>query len=204
MSTLAAVLSLAVALPAAAGPASTAQAAAPFRVALETSKGTVVIEVHPEWAPIGAARFRALVEAHYYDDSRFFRVVPGKWVQFGIAGDAKVAERHRPETIPNEGPSAKLQSNVRGTIAFAFAQLRGTQVYVNLADNQRLDAQGFVPFGRIVKGINVVDSLYGGYGETSGGGIRAGHQDPIYQGGNRWLDEHFPRLDKLLRARILK
>jgi peptidyl-prolyl cis-trans isomerase A (cyclophilin A) len=187
--------------------------AAPYRVDLDTTKGVVVIEVHPEWAPIGAARFRALVDARYYDDSRFFRVVPGKWVQFGIAGDPKVAQAHRGETIPDERPAdspraqrneATRQSNLRGTIAFAFAKLRGTQVFVNLADNQRLDAQGFVPFGRVVEGMNVLDALYGGYGETSGGGIRAGHQDPIYQGGNRWLDEHFPRLDKLLRARIVK
>jgi peptidyl-prolyl cis-trans isomerase A (cyclophilin A) len=177
---------------------------APYRVELDTTKGAVVIEVHPEWAPVGAARFRALVEAHYYDDSRFFRVVPGKWVQFGIAGDPKVAQRHRGETIPDEGADAKRQPNARGTVAFAFSQLRGTQVFVNLADNQRLDGQGFVPFGRVVQGMNVIDSLHGGYGESSGGGIRAGHQDPLYQGGNRWLDEHFPLLDKLLRARIVK
>jgi len=186
--------------------------AAPYRVLLDTTKGPIVIEVHPEWAPVGAARFRALVEAHYYDDSRFFRVVPRKWVQFGIAGDPNVAQRHRAETIPDEGPAAppqpgsveRRQSNVRGTIAFAFAQLRGTQVFVNLADNQRLDAQGFVPFGRVVEGMDVIEALYGGYGETSGGGIRAGHQDPLYEGGNRWLDEHFPRLDKLLSARVVK
>ncbi|HEY2029370.1 MAG TPA: peptidylprolyl isomerase [Myxococcales bacterium] len=178
--------------------------ATPYRVELATTKGVVVVEVHPEWAPAAAARFRALVEEHYYDDSRFFRVVPGKWVQFGIAGDPKVSQQHRGETIPNEGPLAKPQSNARGTIAFAFAQLRGTQVFISLADNQRLDAQGFVPFGRIIEGMNVVDALYGGYGEASGGGIRAGHQDPLYQGGNRWLDEHYPRLDKLLRARVAK
>lgn len=186
--------------------------AAPYYVGFATTKGAVLVEVHPEWAPVGAARFRALVEAHYYDDSRFFRVVPGKWVQFGIAGDPKVAQRHRAETIPDEGPAAPpqrrsvvtRQSNTRGTIAFAFAQLRGTQVFVNLADNQRLDSQGFVPFGRVVEGMNVVDALYGGYGETSGGGIRAGHQDPLYEGGNRWLDAHFPLLDKLLRARVVR
>jgi cyclophilin family peptidyl-prolyl cis-trans isomerase len=180
-------------------------ALAPFRVELTTSKGPVVIEVQPAWAPRAAERYRALVEGGYYDDSRFFRVVPGKWVQFGIAGRPDVAQKRRGETIPDEGPEAQRQSNRRGTVAFAFAvpDGRGTQVYVNLADNERLDAQGFVPFGRVVEGMDHLEALYGGYGETSGGGIRAGKQDPLFSGGNRWLDEHFPLLDRLLKARIL-
>ena len=175
-----------------------------FQVRIETNKGAFVVEVVPEWAPRAAARFRELVRSGYYDGSRFFRVVPGKWVQFGIAGDPKVASARRAETIPDEGPEARKHSNLRGTVAFAFAVPggRGTQVYVNLADNQRLDAQGFAPFGKIVSGMEVVDSLYGGYGETSGGGLRAGKQDPIFQGGNAWLDERFPKLDRLLRARL--
>jgi cyclophilin family peptidyl-prolyl cis-trans isomerase len=179
-------------------------ALAPFRVELTTTKGPVVIEVVPAWAPKAAQRFRELVQGGYYDDSRFFRVVPGKWMQFGIAGDPAVAQRRRAETFPDEGAEAQRQSNRRGTVAFAFAvpNGRGTQVYVNLADNERLDGQGFVPFGRVVEGMQNVDALYGGYGETSGGGIRAGKQDPIFSGGNRWLDEHFPLLDKLLKARL--
>jgi homoserine O-acetyltransferase len=176
----------------------------PFRVRVQTSKGAFAIEVVPAWAPRAAERFRELVRSGYYDDSRFFRVVPGKWAQFGIAGDQAIASRRRGETIPDEGAEARRQSNQRGTVAFAFAvpDGRGTQVYVNLADNQRLDAQGFVPFGRVVSGMEVVDSLHGGYGESSGGGIRAGKQDPLFSGGNRWLDAHFPKLDHLLRARL--
>jgi len=79
---------------------------------------------------------------------------------------------------------------------------RGTQVFISLADNQRLDAQGFVPFGRVVYGMEAVDALCDEYGEASGGGIRGGKQDPLFEGGNQWLDEHFPKLDKLFRARI--
>jgi cyclophilin family peptidyl-prolyl cis-trans isomerase len=122
-------------------------------------------------------------------------------VQFGIAGDPKIA---RKESFPDEGEHV-VQSNQRGTIAFAFATANGraTQVFINLADNSRLDAQGFVPFGRVVEGMDVVDALYGGYGETSGGGVRGGKQQPLFDGGNAWLDAHFPRLDKLLRARIV-
>ena len=176
------------------------------RVEVQTTKGSFVVEVVPAWAPRAAQRFLALVRNGYYDDSRFHRVVPGKWVQFGIAGSPAKAAAHRKEVFPDEGPEAQRQSNARGTIAFAFAVPggRGTQVYVNLADNSRLDGQGFVPFGRIVEGMDVVDSLYGGYGETSGGGIRAGKQDPIFSGGNAWLDAHFPKLDHLLRAHVLR
>src|SRR5579859_4256153 len=181
-----------------------APVAEPFKVRLQTSKGSFVLEVHPEWAPRAAQRFRELVESRYYDGSRFFRVVPGKWAQFGIAGNPAKARARRAETIPDEEPGEK-QSNVLGTAGFAFAvpNGRGTQVYVNLGDNSRLDAQGFAPFARVVEGLEVVESLYGGYGETSGGGLRGGEQDPIFEGGNRWLDEHFPKLDRLTFARVL-
>ena len=170
-----------------------------FQVRIETTKGSFVVEVHPEWAPRAAERFRALVKARYYDDSRFFRVVAGKWAQFGIPG------RPAPKPRPFPDEQRPRQSNLKGTIAFAFAEpgSRSAQVFVNLADDTRLDAQGFAPFGRVVSGMDVVEKLYAGYGEESGGGIRAGKQQPLYQRGNAWLDARFPKLDKLIRARIL-
>jgi peptidyl-prolyl cis-trans isomerase A (cyclophilin A) len=176
----------------------------PFRVRLTTSKGPVGLEIQPVWAPRAAARFRELVQSGYYDDSRFFRVVKGKWAQFGINGDPALAKKSRAVSFPDEDISPRRQSNQRGTIAFAFAEPngRGTQVFISLADNQRLDAQGFVPFGRVVYGMEAVDALCDEYGEASGGGIRGGKQDPLFEGGNQWLDEHFPKLDKLFRARI--
>jgi peptidyl-prolyl cis-trans isomerase A (cyclophilin A) len=175
-----------------------------FKVRLQTTKGSIVLEVHPEWAPRGAQHFRELVDGNYYDGSRFFRVVPGKWAQFGIAGDPAKAQARRGETFPDEEPGA-FQSNTRGMAGFAFAEPngRGTQVYINLGDNSRLDAQGFVPFARVIEGMDVVESLYGEYGESSGGGIRAGKQDQLFSGGNKWLDEHFPKLDRLTFARVL-
>jgi peptidyl-prolyl cis-trans isomerase A (cyclophilin A) len=178
--------------------------AKPFEVRLQTNRGAIVLEVHPEWAPRGAQRFRELVESGYYDGSRFFRVVPGKWAQFGIAGKPELASRRRSETIPDE-TSGERQSNTRGMVAFAFAEPngRGTQVFISLGDNSRLDAQGFVPFAKVISGMDAVDSLNGESGETSGGGIRAGKQDPLFRGGNAWLDEHFPKLDKLETARVL-
>jgi len=174
-----------------------------FDVRLETSKGRIVIEVHREWAPIGAARFHDLVRRGYYDDTRVFRVVAGRWAQFGINGDPRVSARWRHRTIPDDPPRV---SNARGTVAFAFAvpQGRTTQVFISLADNTSLDAQGFAPFGRVTEGMEVADALESTYGETAGGGIRAGRQEPLFAGGNASLDREFPRLDRILRATVIR
>jgi peptidyl-prolyl cis-trans isomerase A (cyclophilin A) len=183
----------------------TASAGAPeqFRAALETSKGRIVVEVHRAWAPNGADRFHELVTTGYFDDNRFFRVVKRQWAQFGINGDPAVATRWRSRTIPDDPPK---QSNVRGMVAFAFAVPGGrtTQIYIALKDlSDPQDAQGFVPFGRVVEGMDVADALNTEYGETSGGGIRAGRQQRLFDGGNAYLDREFPRLDRLLRARVV-
>jgi peptidyl-prolyl cis-trans isomerase A (cyclophilin A) len=176
-----------------------------FRVKFETTAGSFVIEVHRDWSPHGADRFYSLVRAKYYDDSRFFRVVPGRWVQFGINGDPKVAQQQRHVTIPDD---PLKQHNTRGYVAFSNTgpNTRSTQVYINLGDNTaRNDIEaGFAPFGLVVEGMDVVEKLYGGYGENSGGGMRAGHQDQMFEGGNAYLDREFPKLDKLIRATIVK
>ncbi len=174
-----------------------------YDVRLETSKGPIVIEVHRDWAPHGADRFRELVAGGYYDDSRFFRVVAGKWAQFGINGDPRVAQAWRTRTIPDD---PRMVSNVRGTVAFAFAVPNGrtTQVYIALSDlSATQDAQGFAPFGRVVDGMDVADRLNAEYGENSGSGIRAGRQQPLFDGGNAYLDRAFPRLDRIVRARVI-
>jgi cyclophilin family peptidyl-prolyl cis-trans isomerase len=184
-------------------PGQPAHATEVFQVRFETSQGPFVVEVHREWAPQGADRLHALVASGYFDDSRFFRVVPGFVAQFGVAGDPKVTAAWRDRTIPDD---PVRQSNARGTIAYAMTgpNTRATQLYVNLADNSRLDAQGFAPLGRVTSGMDVVDRLYGGYGETSGGGMRGGRQGEMLKGGNAWLDANFPKLDHLLRARIIE
>jgi len=173
-----------------------------FRVKFETSAGNFVIETHRDWAPVGADRFYELVRAKYFDDSRFFRTVAGKWVQFGIAGDPKVAQKWRNRTIEDDPVK---QSNKPGFVAFAFtkAGTRATEIYINLGDNSQQDAQGFAPFGKVVEGLDVVQKLYSGYGENSGGGMRAGHQDRMFEEGNAYLDREFPKLDKLIRAYIV-
>jgi cyclophilin family peptidyl-prolyl cis-trans isomerase len=176
-----------------------------FRVKFETTAGSFVIEAHRDWSPHGADRFYELVRTKYYDDSRFFRVVRGRWVQFGINGNPTIAQQQRRITIPDD---PLKQHNTAGYVAFSNTgpDTRSTQVYINLGDNTaRNDIEaGFAPFGQVVEGMDVVEKLYGGYGEHSGGGMRAGHQDPMFEGGNAWLDREYPKLDKLIRATIVK
>ncbi len=171
-----------------------------FRVRFVTSQGDYVVEVHRDWAPIGADRFYNLVNHHFFEDQRFFRVRQGVFAQFGIPGDPRIALAWRTATIPDDPPQ---HSNTRGTIAYAFttANTRTTQLFVNLADNHPFDAQGFAPFGVVISGMEAVDRLYSGYGETSGGGMRAGHQEALFAGGNAWLNRNFPRLDYIRKAR---
>ena len=173
-----------------------------FRVRLETSAGDFVVEVIRAWAPVGADRFYNLVRHGYYDDARFHRVVPGFITQWGIAGSPDVSAVWYDRGIADDPVVA---SNVRGTIAYAFTEpgTRSTQVYISMVDNSRLDAQGFAPFGRVVEGMEqVVDSIYSGYGEGSGGGVRRGDQSRIVADGNAYLDAEFPELDRLIRATI--
>jgi peptidyl-prolyl cis-trans isomerase A (cyclophilin A) len=175
-----------------------------FKVRLETSKGIILIEVHRDWAPHGADRFYKLVQAGYYDDDRFFRVIRGRWAQFGINGDPKVARAWRTQTIPDD---PRLESNVRGTIAFAFAVPNGraTQVFINLRDNSAThDHDSFVPFGKVIAGMDIADALNAEYGEAAGSGIRSGEQEPLFQNGNAYLESHFPRLDYIKRAALDK
>jgi len=170
-----------------------------YRVRIDTTQGPFVVEVHRAWAPRGADRFRELVRARFFDDSRFFRVRRGFIAQFGIAGDPAENARWKPF-----GDDPVKQSNVRGTIAFAMTgpDTRLTQVYINLGDNARLDKDGFAPFGRVVEGMAVVDRLHSGYGEESGGGMRGGKQEPLLRGGNAYLDRAYPKLDRLIRASV--
>ena len=171
----------------------------PVDVAVETSQGEFVIAVHREWAPLGAERFLTLVESGYYDDARFHRVVPDFIVQWGLAGDPALTAEWMNAYIPDDPVVA---SNTRGRIAFAFTDpgTRATQVYINLVDNVRLDSTGFAPFGEVVSGMEVVDALYSGYGEDSGGGLRRGDQTRIVAEGNLHLDREYPLLDRLIRA----
>lgn len=163
-------------------------------VRFETTRGAFELEVTRTWAPRGADRFVALARHGYYNGNRFFRIRRPVWVQFGINGDPTVAQAWRERTIPDD---PFVQSNARGTVAFAFAVANGraTQVFINTANNAAThDKEPFTPFGRVIVGMEVIDALNSEHGEGPGG-IRAGKQDAFFKGGNAWLDAQFPRLD---------
>jgi peptidyl-prolyl cis-trans isomerase A (cyclophilin A) len=172
-------------------------------VHLDTTKGAIDIEVTRDWAPLGADRFVDLVRAGYYDDTFFFRVVKNRWAQFGINGDPSVSKAWRTRTIADDPFIG--HSNVKGTIAFAFAVPNGrtTQLFFNLQDNSAThDKEPFVIFGRVVAGLDVMDALNSQYGDGSGGGIRAGHQDGMFDEGNAFFAK-FPGLDSIRRATVV-
>ena len=173
-----------------------------YQVKFETSKGPFVVEVHREWAPFGADRFYELVQSHFFDDARFFRVLKGFVVQFGIHKAPSVSARWRAMNLVDDPVK---ESNRRGTITYAMAgpNTRTTQVFINLADNRRLDADGFAPFGKVTDGMDIVDSLYAGYGEGAPQGAGP-DQNAIETRGNEYLDDHYPRLDYIKTATIVK
>ncbi len=184
-------------------PEMTATAPALFLVRLETNKGTIVLEARRAWAPHGADRFYDLARAGYYDGNRFFRVIKDRWAQFGINGDPAIARIWRDRPIQDDPPAGR--SNVRGSVAFAFAVPNGrtSQVFINLRDNSAtLDKEPFVPFARVREGMDVADALNAEYGELAGGGIRSGRQGPLFEGGSAYLVREFPRLDYIVRVAV--
>jgi homoserine O-acetyltransferase len=178
------------------------QAPARFRVRVETTRGPFTMELTRALAPIGVDHLYNLVRAGYYDDSRFSRTVAGWITQFGIAGDPAVTAVWASRPIRDDPVRA---SNARGSVMFAMTgpDTRTTQVVINRRDNLNQDAQGFAPLGYVVEGMEVVDSLYSGYGERSGGGMRAGRQQRVLTEGNAYLDREFPLLDHLIRATVV-
>ncbi len=177
------------------------QAPSNYKVRFETSKGTFVIEVRREAAPNGADRFYNLVKHGYYDDARFFRVVSGFVVQFGINGDPAINARWIAATIKDD---VVKTSNQRGFLTFATAgpDARTTQVFINLTDNGRLDRLGFSPFGRVISGMEVVDKFYAEYGDGPPRG-NGPDQSRIQREGNAYLKKEFPRLDYIRKATIM-
>jgi cyclophilin family peptidyl-prolyl cis-trans isomerase len=166
-----------------------------FRVAFETSRGNFVVAVNRSWAPNGADRFYQLAASHFFDEQRFFRVLSGYIAQFGASGDPKVNELWEGKKIPDD---PRREKNVRGTISFASdgPGSRTHQLFVNLKDNLKLDAQDFVPIGRVVEGMTMLDSLNDDYGESP-------KYHLIATLGNSYLRRMFPRLDYIKTARVV-
>jgi len=176
------------------------QAPATYKAKFDTSKGVFVIEVTRAWAPQGADRFYNLVKNGFFDNTRFFRVIPNFMVQFGISGDPALNTKWRVARIPDDKPA---QSNTRGMVTFATSgpNARTTQVFINFKNNSRLDALGFAPFGKVVSGMNVVDALNGEYGEGAPDG-RGPDQMRLQTEGNAYLAKDFPRMDFIKKATI--
>jgi peptidyl-prolyl cis-trans isomerase A (cyclophilin A) len=166
-----------------------------FKAQFDTTKGKVVIEVTRALAPNGADRFYNLVRSGYFTDIRFFRVVPGFMVQFGIHGDPAVSAKWRDANITDDPVKT---SNARGTLTFATAgpNTRTTQLFINFVDNAGLDGQGFAPFGKVIEGMDVVDKINSESGERP-------NQGAIQQSGNEYLGKEFPNLDAIKSAAIV-
>lgn len=171
-----------------------------YKVKFDTSKGPFVVEVHRDWAPNGADRFYNLVKNGFFNDARFFRVIDGFMVQFGINGDPGIMARWRAAQISDDPVS---QSNTKGMVTYAMAgpNTRTSQVFINFGDNSQLDRSGFAPFGRVVSGMNVVEALNAEYGEGAPNG-RGPNQSRIQNEGNAYLSKEFPRMDYIKKATI--
>ena len=177
-------------------PAALTEEAPPiFTTLFDTTAGMFVVRVHRAWAPNGADRFYNLVKAGFYENCRFFRVVPEFVAQFGIHGDPAVSEAWSRATIP---PDRARLSNTRGRVTFAMGALansRTTQVFINLSDNSDLDIDGFAPFGEIMSSMMLVERIYSKYGEGP-------DQSRILREGNGFLIKHLPRLDYIRKTTI--
>ena len=170
----------------------------------ETTKGVFVLELVRAWGPIGADRLYNLARLGYYNDTRFHRVRNGYIAQWGVHGDSAVNAAWKARYLSDDPPRSH---NTRGTFAFSYQgpgheNTRNTQLYVNLSDNSRNDAEPFTVLGTVVKGMAVLDSLYGGYGEESGSGVRQGRQGPLERGGNAFMDREYPKLDRIQRVTV--
>jgi peptidyl-prolyl cis-trans isomerase A (cyclophilin A) len=175
-----------------------------YKVDFDTSRGPFIVEVHTDWAPYGSARFYELVKNGFYNGDRFFRVVRGFIVQWGINGDPAINRDWANASIPDD---PRLQHNTRGTVTFAATRMqnsRSTQLFINLRDNtDTLDPQRFAPFGTVVSGMENVDDLYSGYGDMAPAGPGP-DSTQIQVEGNAYLTRRFPHLDYIRKATIEK
>lgn len=171
-------------------------APATFKVKFETSQGNFVVEVTRKWAPLGADQFYNLIKTGYYDDTRFFRVLPNFVVQWGLSGNPKATANWK-KPIKDD---PVVESNKKGYITYAKSTVdsRTTQLFINLKDNERLDDMGFPPFGRVIEGFPVLNKLYSGYG-----GRVSNQQSRIKQGGNEFLNKNYPKLDYIKKATLV-
>jgi peptidyl-prolyl cis-trans isomerase A (cyclophilin A) len=183
-------------------PAQDPPSPAEFKVKLDTSKGVIVLKITRDWAPKGADRFHALVKGGYYDDCRFYRVLPKFVAQFGINGTPATAAKWKEMPIDDDPVKEK---NTRGRLTFAKSgpNSRTTNLFINLKDNTALDASGFAPIGEVVEGLDLADQLFSGYGDGAPKG-RGPSQKKIYEEGNALLQKDFKDLDTIKKATLVE
>lgn len=173
-----------------------------FITRFETSKGNFDVEITRAWSPLAADRFYQTVKHRFYNNTLFYRVVPNFVVQWGN-NDTAVFKKWSPYKLVDE---PVIQSNLRGYLSYARSgkETRGSTLFINLKDNQRLDTLkaggvvGYPPFGKVINGMNVVDSLYAGY---EGRTMRA--LDTLQKNPALFM-ERFPKLDKINKAYIIR
>ncbi|MCP4643558.1 MAG: peptidylprolyl isomerase [bacterium] len=168
-----------------------------FKVRFDCSCGSFTVAVHEDWAPIGARRFRELVDAEFFDGCRFFRAMSGFMAQFGISGDPEVTKKWTGKNLQDDPVK---QSNTRGRITFANTgrpNSRSAQMFINFGDNSNLDGRGFAPFGEVIEGMEAVDAINTAHGQEP-------NQERIRLEGNAYLKQAYPDLDFIKRARIVE
>jgi peptidyl-prolyl cis-trans isomerase A (cyclophilin A) len=166
-----------------------------FKAQFTTTKGDFVVEVHRDWAPLGADRFYNLVRNGFFTNAAFFRVVKGFVVQFGLSANPAVNKAWESAKIVDDPVK---ESNKEGYLVFATAgpNTRTTQLFINFGDNARLDSMGFAPFGKVVDGMDVVNQIYAGYAERP-------DQGRITEEGDAYVSKNFPMIDKIKVAKVL-
>ncbi len=175
-----------------------------FQVLFKTTKGDFVLEAYRRWSPFGVDRLYQLVLTGYYNSTAFFRVEPNYVVQFGISDDIEMNVFWDTKKLRDEPP---LQLHKKAIVSFVRdrANSRTTQLFINMKDNPTLDStvregvKGYTPIGKIIKGLDVLMRLNGKYGRSI-----AAVQDSIYLYGNAYLTEHYPGLDMIISAKIIR
>jgi len=173
-----------------------------FVTRFETSKGNFDVEITRSWSPLAADRFYQTVKHRFYNGTLFYRVVPKFVVQWGN-NDTTVFPKWRPYKLPDE---PVVQSNLRGYMSYARSgkETRGSTLFINLNDNARLDTvmangvKGYPPFGKVIKGMEVVDSIYAGYEGKTMSKLDTLQKYPAL------FIKQFPKLDKINKAYILR
>ncbi len=178
------------------------KAPAEFTLRFETTKGDFDIRIYAAWSPRAADRLYQLVKHKYFDYAIFYRVTADYVAQFG-SSNRVLTSQWMAYPVPDE---PVLQSNKRGTMTFARAgkDNRGSDLFINLADNTRLDTtehlgvRGYPPLGEVIHGMDVVEKLFDVYGD-----------DLMQETGRMYSDRNgfmqaYPGLDYVKKAYLVE